>query len=70
MWLQPFYNPNVNWRKFQVDVSLYFEFIFLTCQMFYYRLVIIKISPAAHMVAQNNNFIDVGPASNTAGGTI
>lgn len=25
------------------------------------------ISPAAHMVLQHNNFIDVGPASNVLG---
>lgn len=34
MWLQLFYNLNVNYRKFLVNVSLYFEFIFLICLIF------------------------------------
>lgn len=57
-------------ESFQVDVSLHSEFIFFNVSSFYYRLVIIKISPAAHMVIKDNHFTDVEPASNTLRGTI
>lgn len=56
--------------SFQVNVSLHSEFIFFNLSSFYYRLVIIKISPAAHMAIKNNCFIDVEPASNIQTGTM
>lgn len=57
-------------ESFQVDVSLRSEFIFFNLSSFYYRLVIIKISLAAHMVIKNNHFTDVEPTSNILRGTI
>lgn len=57
-------------ESFQVDVSLHSKFIFFNLSNFYCRLVIINISPAAHMLIKNNHFIDVEPASNILRGTI
>ena len=57
-------------ERFQVDVSLHSKFIFFNLSNFYYRLVIINISPAAHMLIKSNHFIDVEPASNIPRGTI
>lgn len=57
-------------ESFQVDVSLHSEFIFFNVSSFYYSLVIIKISPASHMVIKDSHFTDVEPASNTLRGTI
>lgn len=68
--LQLFYNPNENGRKFSSWCKFTFWVYIFNLSSFYCRLVIIKISPAAHMVIKDNHFTDVEPASNTLKGTI